>query len=299
MRRLKIQGVIVPLLTPVREDGVDRDGLAALIDFVIDRGVAGLFPLGTTGEGPLFTQDERQTAAKWAIQCAAGRIPVIIHTGTITTAETISLTRHARDVGADAAAVVPPYFYRLADDAIFEHFAAVAAAVPDFPIYLYNNPGVTPNVLTTDLVARLAKAFPNFTGLKDSGGGLATLFASRELQDGAFNTASGPDGLILAAQAIGIDACVSGNANVVPELVVGLQRAAKARDLETARKLQSRLDDVRRIMGDGADLSLFKAMCAKRGVPIGDVRAPLRKASADRINACWEQLSEIVALPVQ
>lgn len=299
MKRLKIQGVIVPLLTPVRDEQVDRDGLAALIDFVIGHGVSGLFPLGTTGEGPLFTLRERQLVAEWAVESAAGRVPVIIHTGTITTAETITLTRHARDAGADAAAVVPPYFYRLSDDALFQHFAAVASAVPDFPVYLYNNPGVTPNVLTTDLVARLANAFANVTGLKDSGGGLATLFASRELHDGAFNTASGPDGLILAAQAIGIDACVSGNANIVPELVVALQREASAGELKSARQLQARLDDVRRIVGDGADLSLYKAVCARRGVPIGDVRAPLRTASADRISACWEQLSEILALPVQ
>lgn len=298
MKRIRIQGVIVPLLTPIRADTVDSDGLARLIEFVIERGVAGLFPLGTTGEGPLFTVAERKLAAEWVVKHAAGRVPVIIHTGTITTAETIDLTRHARDVGADAVAIVPPYFYKISDEALFEHFAAVALAVPDLPVYLYNNPGVTPNTLSTDLVVRLAGAFDNVIGLKDSGGGLATLFASRDLQNGEFNTASGPDGLILAAQAIGVDACVSGNANIVPELVVGLLKAAKRGDFETARRLQARLDDVRRILGDGADLSLYKAVCAKRGVPIGDVRAPLRQASADRISACWEQFSEILALPI-
>src|SRR5690606_5491402 len=97
-------------------------------------------------------------------------------------------TRHAREIGADAAAIVPPYFYRLSDDALYAHFARVASAVPDFPIYLYNNPGVTANILTTELVFRLANDFPNITGLKDSSGSLATLFASRSLQDGAFNT---------------------------------------------------------------------------------------------------------------
>lgn len=299
MKRLKIEGVIVPLLTPLREDTLDRDSTAALIEHVIGHGVRGLFPLGTTGEGPLFNLAERKQYAEWVVQCAAGRVPVIVHSGTITTAETIELSRHARDTGADAVAVVPPYFFRLGDEAIYAHFAAVAAAVPDFPVYLYNNPGVTPNVLSTELVIRLATAFPNITGLKDSSGSLATLFASKDLQGGAFNTASGPDGLILAAQAIGIDACVSGNANIVPELIVALLNAAKAGDLEQGRRLQARLDDVRRIVGDGADLSLYKAVCARRGVPIGDVRAPLARVSADRISACWEQLSAVLALPVQ
>ncbi|MBK8021273.1 MAG: dihydrodipicolinate synthase family protein [Chloroflexi bacterium] len=260
-------------------------------------GIAGLFPLGTTGEGPLFTGEERKQIAAWVVRCAAGRVPVIIHTGTITTAETIDLTRHARDIGADAVAVVPPYFYKLKDAALLDHFAAVARAVPDFPIYLYNNPGVTPNILTTEMVARLAEDHANVIGLKDSSGSLATLFASRGLHGGAFNTASGPDGLILAAQAIGIDACVAGNGNYAPELIVGLYQAAQRGDLETGRRLQAQLDEARRILGDGSDLSLFKAICARRGVPIGDVRAPLPRASAERINACWQAMADVGFAP--
>lgn len=298
MKFQKISGVIVPLLTAFKDDGVDFEALAGLIEFLIERKVAGLFPLGTTGEGPLMTADERQQTAEWTVKCADGRVAVIIHTGSIGTAETIALTRHARDAGADAAAVVPPYFYKLANDAIYDHFAAVAAAVPDFPLYLYNNPGVTPNILSTELVVQLAQAFPNVIGLKDSSGSLATLFASRSLQGGTFNAASGSDSVVLAGQAIGCDACVSGNANFVPELVVETLETARRGDLEAARILQARLDEVRRILGDGSDLSLFKAMCTKRGIPMGDVRAPLRKASAEKISACWEQLNATQALPI-
>lgn len=298
MKRLKITGVIVPLLTPLTsDDQPDEKGVASLVEFLIERRIAGLFPLGTTGEGALLTTAERKQVAGWVVKASAGRVPVIIHTGAITTAETIELTRHARDVGADAAAVVPPYFYKLKDDALFDHFAAVVSAVPDFPIYLYNNPGVTPNVLTTELVVKLAEAFPNVIGLKDSSGALATLFASRKLQDGAFNTASGPDGLLLAAQSIGIDACVSGNANFVPELLVNLLESAKRGDVETARVLQSQLDEVRSILGDGADLSLFKAMCAKRGVAIGNTRAPLRHTDAAHIEVCWQAINALGVIP--
>ncbi|MCC7210098.1 MAG: dihydrodipicolinate synthase family protein [Anaerolineae bacterium] len=288
---MKIRGVIVPMLTPFTEDGrIDERGVEALTEFLVARRIAGLFPLGTTGEGPLLSAEERRQVAAWVVRYAAGRAPVIIHSGAITTAETVDLTRHARDIGADAAAIVPPYFYKLSEKALFEHYAAVASAAPDFPVYLYHNPGVTPNHLTADLVSRLAQSFPNIAGLKDSSGSLATLFASRALQGGAFNTASGPDGLILAAQAIGVDACVSGNANYAPELVVGIYEAAAQGDLTTARLLQTQLDEARRILGDGADLSLFKAMCTRRGVPLGGVRAPLRQASPERIEACWQAL---------
>jgi len=299
MKRLKISGVIVPMLTPFTADGqIDERGVAALVDFLIERGVAGLFPLGTTGEGALLTTPERQQVAEWVIRYARERVPVIIHTGIITTAETIDLTRHARDAGADAAAIVPPYFYKLTDDALYEHYAAVARAVSDFPLYLYNNPGVTPNILSTELVVRLAHEFPNYIGLKDSSGALATLFASRSLQDAAFNTASGPDGLMMAGQAIGLDAAVSGNANYLPELIVALVDAAKSGDLETARILQAQLDEARRLLGDGADLSLFKAMCARRGVSVGTVRAPLRTAPAEKIEACWQAINAIGVIPV-
>ncbi len=288
---MKIRGVIVPMLTPFADDGqIDEGRTAALVDFLIERRIAGLFPLGTTGEGPLLTTAERKQVAEWVVRRAAGRVPVIIHTGAITTAETLELTRHARDVGADAVAIVPPYFYKLSDAALFEHYAVIARTLPDVPIYLYHNPGVTPNSLTTELVFQLAEAFPNVTGLKDSSGSLAILFASRSLHGGAFNTASGPDGLILAAQAIGIDACVAGNANYLPELVVSLYEAVQRGDLETGRRLQAQLDDARRILGDGSDLSLFKAMCARRGVPIGDVRAPLRPAAVERVDAAWHAL---------
>jgi 4-hydroxy-tetrahydrodipicolinate synthase len=294
MSKLRISGVIVPMLTPFdKESAIDEAGIERLTEFLIASGVAGLFPLGTTGEGPLLATDERREVARLVIQYARGRIPVIIHTGAITTTETIALTRHARDNGAQAAAVVPPYFYRLSDEALYEHYAAVARAAPDFPVYLYNNPGVTPNVLSTEMVFRLADDFPNITGLKDSSGSLATLFASRQLHDGAFNTASGPDGLILAGQAIGLDACVSGNANFVPELVVGIVEAARRGNPNTARTLQSQLDVVRRVLGDGADLSLFKAVCARRGIPIGTVRRPLYPASSEKVESCWQELANL------
>lgn len=294
MSKLRISGVIVPMLTPFDTAGsVDEAGIERLTNFLVASGVSGLFPLGTTGEGPLMTTDERRAAAALVIRHAGGRIPVIIHTGAITTAETTALTRHARDSGAQAAAIVPPYFYTLSAEALYDHYVAVASAVPDFPIYLYNNPGVTPNGLSTEMVFRLAEACPNVTGLKDSSGSLATLFACRRLRDGEFNTASGPDSLIMAGQAIGLDACVSGNANFVPELIVGIVNAVRQGDLVSARALQEQLDEVRRILGDGADLSLFKAMCARRGVSIGTVRQPLRPASAEKVESSWQEISNL------
>src|SRR5690606_36810701 len=117
-------------------------------------------------------------------------------------------------------------------------------------------------------------------------GSQGTLFANRSLQGGTFNAASGSDSIVLAGQAVGLDACVSGNANFVPELVVETFNTAKRGDLEAASILQARLDEVRRFLGDAADLPVFNVMCARCGIPVGDVRAPLGNASAEKISAC-------------
>ncbi len=287
----KIKGVIVPLLTPFDKAGhINTEAVGALVDFLIAKGVRGVFPGGTTGEGPLLRRQERFQLAETVISAARGRIPVIVHTGGITTEETTALTQHAREAGAYAAAIVPPFFYRYSDDALFSHFQAVATHVPDFPIYLYDNPAVSGNGLSTALAARLVEACPSIVGIKDSSGALDTLTAATTWRDGAFNTASGPDGLMLAASSVGVDACVSGNANFVPELVVALKTAATQGDMASARRHQLALNGVRRIVRDGADLSLFKGILKRRGLDVGTVRAPLPQASEALIAACWEQL---------
>ncbi len=290
----KIEGVIVPLLTPFDEhDHVDSTATRRLVEFLIERGVHGLMPGGTTGEGPLLSFAERCALAEIVVEAAAGRVPVIVHTGAITTQETIRLTQHARETGATAASLITPYYFRYGEQALFEHFAAVARAVPSLPLYLYNNPPVTGNTISSALIARLVEHFPNIVGLKDSNSSLDTLVRCKALRDGRFNTAIGNDGLILAGIARGLDACVSGNANIVPELVVSLYEAAARGDLSVARHLQDTLDAVRFTLADGLDLSLFKGMLARRGLAIGTVRPPLLTASASRLQACWETLTSL------
>lgn len=292
---LRIKGVIVPLLTPFdRRGALDCAATAQLVEFLIERGVHGLFPGGTTGEGPLLSAEERRLLAETAIRAADGRLPVIIHTGAITTREAVELTQHARYSGASAAALIPPYYFRYSDEALFRHFSAVCESVPDFPIYLYNNPTVTGNTLDAALVARLAEAYPHIRGMKDSSGHLENLLRCAPLQGETFNTASGNDSDILAALALGIDACVSGNANCVPEVILDLYHAFAAGDLEQARALQKKVNTVREILEDGRDLSLLKGVLAKRGILIGEVRAPLVQASKAALASKVAALSRLV-----
>jgi len=129
--------------------------------------------------------------------------------------------------------------------------------------------------------------------MKDSSGSLEMLVQLAYRYEEKFNTANGGDGQILTGAALGIDACVSGNANVVPELVVALHQASVAENITLARKLQQKVDIVRQLLEDGRDLSLFKGALARRGLPLGPVRAPLLQASEAVIAQRWQALNEL------
>lgn len=291
-----IKGVIVPTLTPFDANGaVDTDKIEPLIQFLLERGVKGLFPAGTTGEGVLLSADERKQVAEATVNAAQGAVPVIIHTGAITTQETLELTRHAQDIGASAVAIVTPYYFMLADEALEQHYRTVIEAFPEMPIYLYNIPQCAGNRLSLDLVIRLASSYDNVVGLKDSSGDLQTLFATNLLHDGQFNTAIGPDESILAGVAMGLDAAVSGHANVVPEMVVGIYDAVVAGKIDEAQKLQRQFNRVRSALSDPRGLSIWKGVLAYRGVPLGGVRPPLLTATEETIK---DAINKLIALGV-
>ncbi len=288
---LMLKGVIVPIVTPFDAAGaLDTAAIRPLVDYLIAHGVAGLYPGGTTGEGFLLSLAERRALAEAVVAAAGGRVPVIVQSGCITTAETIALTEHAQSIGADGAAIIPPYVYHHSDAALLDHYAAVAQRVPDLPLLLYNFPAISNNTLTPALVLALRERASNIVGMKDSSGSLEMLARLKAATGGAFLAFNGGDGQVLASAAMGLDGCVSGNGNVVPELMTALYRAAESGDLNRARALQQKVNRVRDLLGDGSDLSLFKQMLHRRGIGVGDVRAPLRKASPAMVEERWQAL---------
>jgi len=289
-----VRGIIVPIITPFDEnDRLDVSAINLLVEFLISRGVHGLFPGGTTGEGPLLSLVERCQLAESVVDAVGTRIPVIVHTGAMTTKDTLTLTQHAKKIGAQAAAIIPPYFYHYSDRALFKHFDFVASCVPDFPLYLYNNPSVSGNNLSIELINELRNKCPNIIGMKDSSGNLDTLL-SISMDQSSFNTISGSDENILSSIALGLDACVSGNANVIPELIVALYNAADGGDLELARELQQQLNEVRWLLGDGKDLSIFKGILKYRGLSVGSVRRPLLQTPENVIEKHWQDLRRLL-----
>ena len=289
----KIRGVITALVTPFDDQGrVDEDALRRLVEYQIRAGVHGLNPCGTTGEHALLTPAERMRIAEIVVRTARRRVPVFVQTGTASTDGTIALTRHAQKIGADAATVVTPFYYHPGDGMI-EHYARVAQSVSDFPVFLYNIPQMTGNNLSPALVAAIVERCPNVVGMKDSSGNLQQVIESVSLRGGHFNVAMGSDGLVLSALVTGVQASVSGNANVFPELFVELFQAFWRGDLPAAQSAQARIQHVRRILKDGGDLSLFKAILTRRGLPLGGVRSPLVNASPQTVDACVNALDSV------
>lgn len=285
------RGVICPTITPLKPNGdINLDMIGPLVDYLIEKGVAGIYPLGSTGEGPLFTTAERKAVAAATVEAVAGRVPVIVHTGAITTAETIELTRHACSVGANAASVITPWYYVHGDAALEAHFRAILEAAAGYPVWLYNLPRFANNNLSAALVTRLAQEYENCVGLKDSSGDLQTMCAVNHLGGGRFNTAIGPDNLILAGLALGLDCSVSGNSNHFPEIVAGIHDAYHAGEMAAAQALQRQLKAASDVIGSAGWLTAVKGVLAARGLPVGGVRPPLLQASDEAIRACIAQL---------
>jgi dihydrodipicolinate synthase/N-acetylneuraminate lyase len=294
-----LQGVIPPIFTPFTAGGneVDLDALVTHADWLLSKGVHGLMPCGTTGEGPLLSAAERMQVTAVVLDVASGRAPVVAHVGAASTAETVALALDAVERGAEALSVVCPYYYRLPPPALVDHFVTVAESVPQSPVYLYNIPQLTGNALSPALAAEIHARAPNVVGIKDSTGDLQSLGEYGIIEEGRFQVICGSDGLILPALHQGAVGCVSGNANVFPELVVHLFDSVQQGHGGRAEQLQATLDRVRSILLDGRSIGLMKQMLGQRGLPASPVRPPSPKVDGAAVCAAAQALSELGLIP--
>jgi dihydrodipicolinate synthase/N-acetylneuraminate lyase len=294
-----LRGVIPPIFTPFTTGGtkIDLDALVTHADWLLSRGVHGLMPCGTTGEGPLLSGEERMQVTAAVIEVASGRAPVVAHVGAASTVETVALALDAVERGAEALSVVCPYYYRLPPPALVEHFVAVANSVPQSPVYLYNIPQLTGNALSPALAAEIKARAPNVVGIKDSTGELQVMAEYGIIDEGRFQVICGSDGLILSALRQGAVGCVSGNANVFPELVVRLFDSNQQGQGGRAERLQATLDRVRSIMLDGRSIGLMKQMLGQRGLQAGPVRPPLPEVDGAAVRAAAQALGELGLIP--
>jgi 4-hydroxy-tetrahydrodipicolinate synthase len=289
-----VSGLVCPMVTPFDKSGrVDTEAARQLVDFLLSKGVAALFPCGTTGEGLLLNSEERRTLAEVVVDHTKGRAPVMVHTGCISTAETIALTRHAASIGAAAATIIAPFFHTLDDESLFNHFLAAARAEPDFPIFLYAFPGNAKNDVSPGLLRRLRDAAPNVVGIKSSNPSLIRFQEYVEAGGDGLIPLCGVDGLMLPSLTVGGMGQVSGNSNAFPEVFVSLLRAYEAGDMEGARESQRMINTIRAIMRDGLNPAYYKAVLSLRGVPAGEVRPPIRELSRAELDEMESALQRV------
>jgi len=235
-------GSIPALVTPFDTDGeVDEAGYRDLIEWQIDQGSTALVACGTTGEAATLSAQEHFRAVAVCVDQARGRVPVIAGAGSNDTRVAAANLRAARDAGADAALMVPPYYNRPGQEGIFRHFEALAADAP-LPIILYNVPARTVTDIQPATLARVVQAFPKvFVGVKDASGQLARVSEQRAALGPDFCQLSGNDDLALPFNALGGMGCISVTANVAPRLCADFQMASLAGDGPRALELHDRL----------------------------------------------------------
>ena len=266
----QFHGVLPALITPFTDDGsaIDTGALTALVDRVINAGVGGLVPGGSTGEFTTLTNSERRQLVEVTVEAAAGRVAVVAGTGALSTRETVELSVHAEQAGAAAVMVVPPFYDALSWRELVAHYTAVAEAI-DVPIMYYNLPSATGVKLTAAQLSELP-----ISSLKDTGGDFAA--ATELIQTDGPTLLNGWDTLTFAALAAGVSAVVWGTASIIPEQCVELHRLLiDDLDLSAARELWSRLWPLCQFLEAQSYPAAVKAGCRLMGDATGPVRAPL------------------------
>jgi 4-hydroxy-tetrahydrodipicolinate synthase len=274
-----ITGSIVALVTPMHEDGsVDYPALRKLVDWHIAEGTDCIGVVGTTGESPTVNLQEHHEIIRVAVEQAKRRVPIMAGCGANSTAEAIELAKYARKIGADCQLQVVPYYNKPTQEGQYLHFKAIAEAVGDLPMVLYNVPGRTVADLLHDTVLRLAQV-PGIVGIKEATGNVERAqWLIRDVPKG-FAVYSGDDPSAVALMLCGGQGNVSVTANVAPRLMHDLCVAAIAGDAKRAMEIQRKLMPVHKHLFVEANPIPVKWAMARMGLCGGALRLPMTPLS--------------------
>ncbi len=270
---MRLSGIIPPLLTPFKENGeVDIDRIPLLVEFLKPY-VKGFFVCGTYGSGALMNVDERKKVFEAVSECVDDSYQLITHVGTTNQRDTLDLAEHAAQHKALAVSAVPPYYFHHDEETLFQFFRDLINAA-SVPVYLYDNPGSSGNQISLELINRLAEIGLN--GVKDSTFDIGkTYTVMRKVQKQDFDVVIGSESLLLPAFVMGAQACISGLANVLPELMNKLYEAVRSNDLVLAKDLQTQVLKMWDILHFGPSTPTAYAMLQIRGIEAGFPRRPM------------------------
>jgi 4-hydroxy-tetrahydrodipicolinate synthase len=273
----KYKGVFTVLVTPFDASGkLDEEGLRQNIHFQLNSGVDGLVALGTTGEDPTLTDQEKKRVVKIVVEEAKGRVQVIVGTGSYATEKTIEQTRMAYENGADAALIVTPYYNKPTQEGLYRHFKAIVDAVP-LPVMIYNIQGRTGQNLLTDTLQRIVQ-MPSIIGVKEASGNIVQIgevieMARRERPD--FSILSGDDGLTFGVMTLGGHGILSVASNLIPKEIKAMVQALERKDYDTARNKHYELLPLFRGIFIETNPMPIKAAMTFWGMAAGGCRLPL------------------------
>lgn len=271
---LEVKGIVAALVTPFDANGkVVTDELNRLTTRLIEAGVHGLFVVSNAGEFFALEEKEKRTVLETVMKSAAERVPIYFGPGAISTRETVRLCKMAEKAGVDAVSIISPYFVRLSDQELYDHYKTVASST-NLPVVLYSNPAYTGTTMSRALVEQLSK-IDNIVGIKDSSGDLALTQSYIEIDPG-FSVLAGRDGLILATLLHGGRGAISSLANVCPELVIEIYENVVKGSIPAAVEVQRRVARFRELIGLGTFPAAIKYALGLQGFRVGEARLPVQ-----------------------
>lgn len=278
--------LITALVTPFAGDVVNLSGLKENIAFQLKSGVHGLLALGTTGESPTLTSEERRAVITATVDAAAAQVPVWVGTGTNSTHSTIELTKEAQSLGADVALVVTPYYNCPTQEGLYQHYRTLCDAVT-IPICVYTVPKRTGCHVTSETLARISE-LPNVIGIKDASGDV------KVPHDHCIKVWSGDDAITLPLMSLGAIGVISVASNVIPAEMRALVDAAAAGDFDTARQLFLKIAPILEALFIETNPIPVKAAMEMLGMAAGPCRLPLCEMSSENRHTLHQTLSGLV-----
>jgi 4-hydroxy-tetrahydrodipicolinate synthase len=295
MNTKKIRGTGTAIVTPFTGSGeIDYEATRRLLDYQISGGVEMIVPLGSTGENPTITASERTKFFRFVIEYVAGRAVIVAGTGTNDTRSSISNTKEAYDLGADAALVVTPYYNKPTPDGLFEHFEAVAEV--GMPVVMYNVPGRTGLNMNAETTLRCAE-IPNVVAVKEASADLPQCMEIIRNAPHGFWLLSGEDNLTVPLMALGAAGVISVTSNVVPNEFSRMVRFALDKQYTEAKAIHYELLDLMKIMFVESNPGPVKSALAMMGIIEENYRlplVPLRENSRRKVRDVLMQLDTVV-----
>ncbi len=287
----KPYGIYSAMLTPFKEDGnVNQQVLKKMVDFMIAKGLHGIFPVSTSGEFPHMSFEQAVEVMEIVVEQNAGRVKITPGVSSTCAENSIRLAYKAKELGCDGVVICPPYFYTISDENIEKHIETVAAAV-DIPVILYSIPLFAPPI-SRDVVKRLSKK-PNIVAMKDSSGSMVEALHYMDMvrnEGSDINFLVGREDILAPALMMGAKGCMTACAHIVPEIMVGIWDAYHGNDWEKAKRLQFAILPIIRAMFSAPFPAGFKFALEMRGFEMGPLKQPLGASSEKLLSEAEDEI---------